>query len=150
MSNAIKDRIFVVLQIILFFVFILNLNFGDFEVSKIIQLFCIVVGAIGFIIIIISIFQLRRGISPFPTPTKNATLITVGLFKYMRHPIYSGIILLFLSAGIYHGSVFKILISFLIFGLLYLKSIHEEKLLLMRFKEYHIYKDKTGRFFPKM
>lgn len=150
MSNTTKDRVFVSLQIILFFAFILNVNLGIFELSLIIQLICFVFGLIGVLLITIALIQLRKSITPFPTPLKNASLITSGIFKYLRHPIYSGIILLFLSSGVYYGSVYKILISFLIFGLLYLKTIHEEKLLEEKFSEYLSYKNKTGRLFPNI
>ena len=150
MSNSMKDRIFVSLQIILFFVFTLNINLGRFKIAGIIMVICFIFAFIGILLIIISIIQLRHSISPFPAPLKNASLITSGLFHYIRHPIYSGIILLFLSIGVYYGSVYKILIFILILGVLCLKSVHEEKLLQERFPEYQLYKNKTGRFFPKI
>jgi protein-S-isoprenylcysteine O-methyltransferase Ste14 len=150
MSNSTKDRIFVSLQIILFFVFALNVNLGRFEIARVIELICFIFVFIGILLIISALFQLRKSIFPFPTPSKNASLITSGIFKYIRHPIYCGIVLLFLSIGVYYGSVYKILISFFIFGVLYLKSIHEEKLLLERFPEYLSYKNRTGRFFPNI
>ncbi len=150
MSNTTKDRVFVGLQITLFFVFVLNVNFGRFKIAWVIELICFIISFIGILLIISALFQLRQSISPFPTPSKNASLITSGIFKYIRHPIYSGIVLLFMSIGVYYGSVYKILIAFLIFGVLYLKSIHEEKLLLERFPEYLSYKHRTGRFFPNI
>ncbi len=138
------------LQIILFFAFVFKVNFGEFELIPVIQLFCIGFGLLGVLLIIIALLQLQDSISPFPTPSKNASLITSAIFKHIRHPIYTGIILILFSTGFYLGSVYKISIALLVFVLLHFKAIYEEELLLDRFSEYHLYMKKTGRFFPKL
>ncbi|MBK5193648.1 MAG: isoprenylcysteine carboxylmethyltransferase family protein, partial [Flavobacteriaceae bacterium] len=75
-------------------------------------------------------------------------LIITGLYKWIRHPIYSGILLLAFSFALYQNSGFKILISFFMLILFYFKTGYEEKQLSLKFPEYKNYKMNTGRFLP--
>ena len=102
----------------------------------------------GFLIVIISIIQLNKSLTPFPTPKENAVLNTKGLYKYVRHPIYAGIIVFTVFFGLYNLSLFKILIGILLFVLFYFKSNYEEKLLLDKFENYTDYIKNTKKFIP--
>lgn len=102
----------------------------------------------GGIIMTLALLQLNKNLSPFPTPKESASLLQNGLFKYMRHPIYTGIILLFLGYSVSQNSVYKLLISLLLVILFYLKSNYEEQLLEQKFPDYKQYRNKTGMFFP--
>ena len=143
-----KDFIFVSLQFLLFLIYTIDSQwfFGFTHPIKYIGL---VFAFLGFLIIILAILQLNKNLSPFPTPKNNSLLIQNGLYKIVRHPIYSGIMLLFLGYGIYKDSVFKLFITALLFILFYLKTNYEEKLLQNKFPEYALYKKKVGRFFIK-
>jgi protein-S-isoprenylcysteine O-methyltransferase Ste14 len=108
----------------------------------------LVIAFFGGIIITLALLQLNKNLSPFPTPKDSASLLQNGLYKYMRHPIYTGIILLFSGYSVYQNSVYKLLISVFLVILFYLKSNYEEQRLEQKFPNYQRYKDKTGRFFP--
>nr|WP_315147284.1 methyltransferase [uncultured Flavobacterium sp.] len=92
--------------------------------------------------------KLNKNLSPFPTPKNNVTLLENGLYKYARHPIYTGIILLVIGFSVYQNSWYKLLISLLLIILFYLKSTYEEERLEQKFPDYKNYKTKTRRFFP--
>jgi protein-S-isoprenylcysteine O-methyltransferase Ste14 len=94
------------------------------------------------------LLQLNKNISPFPTPKDSASLLRNGLYKFMRHPIYTGIILLFSGYSVYQNSFYKLLVSVVLVILFYLKSNYEEQRLQEKFPDYKRYKSKTGRFFP--
>ncbi|UZO80392.1 DUF1295 domain-containing protein [Aquimarina sp. ERC-38] len=145
-----KDKLLVGLQALLFILFLLPFTWYVFEVGYNVMLFCYLAKVVGFLIIIISIFQLRKQLSPFPSPREKGKLITSGIFKYIRHPIYSGILMLFFGSAIYQGSFYKVLISVLLLILFYYKSNYEEQLLANYFKEYGAYQKTTGRFLPKI
>jgi len=102
----------------------------------------------GATIIILALLQLNKNLSPFPTPKKNTALLQNGLFKYIRHPIYTGIILFFTGYSVYQNSFYKLAISMLILVLFYFKSNYEEQRLEQNFPDYKLYKSKTGKFFP--
>lgn len=113
-----------------------------------IQKMGLTIAVFGGIIITLALLQLNKNLSPFPTPKECSSLLQNGLYKYSRHPIYKGIILLFIGFSVYQNSGYKLLISLLLVILFYLKSIYEEERLEQKFHDYKNYKTKTGRFFP--
>ena len=143
-----KDFIFVSIQLLLFVLYFIPLFDWFIEPYLIVKYISIAFAIIGVIIFFIAIIQLDKNLTPFPTPKSNGTLIQSGLYKYIRHPVYSGIILTSLGFGIYNGIVWRIGIGIMLWILFYFKSIYEEKMLSGRFTEYEEYVKKTNRFFP--
>ena len=148
MRRNLKDIILVSIQFVLFLIFTIDFNWSlrFFHGFKIMGL---LMSMAGIIIIVLALLQLNRNISPFPTPKNNAVLLQNGLFKLVRHPIYCGIILLFIGYSLYQNSIFKLIISLLLMILFYYKTQYEEQQLLRKFPEYESYKSNTGKFFPK-
>lgn len=144
-----KDQMFVGIQFILFIIYLFDFT-PFFEVSSLIRSISLAFTGIGVIWVILALLQLNESLSPFPTPKTHGRLKTHGLYKLVRHPIYSGIILSTISYGMYRGSSWKLSISVLLIILFYFKSEYEEKLLVKKFSEYSNYKKKTGRLWPKM
>lgn len=104
------------------------------------------VGGIG--IVLVALIQLKTNLTAFPTPKANGTLIQVGLYKYMRHPIYGGIILSTMGIGLFTGSLWQLSIGVILWILFYFKSSYEERLLSNTYVDYSNYKLTTSRFFP--
>lgn len=63
-------------------------------ISFIIQLLGCTGFASGSIAIVLSIIALREQVSPFLTPVRNQTLVTSGIYRFVRHPMYGGLLLL--------------------------------------------------------
>lgn len=145
-----KDIVYVGIQFLLFAGYLFEVTKLRFEMPEFIQFILLPFIVAGIAIILISFFQLNKNLSPFPSPKENSELITTGLFSRIRHPIYSGILLLAFSFALYQNSGFKILISFFLLILFYFKTGYEEKLLSLKFPEYKNHKMNTGRFFPKI
>jgi protein-S-isoprenylcysteine O-methyltransferase Ste14 len=147
MKKNYKDYWFVSIQFILFFCFIFDFDWS-LKLSLAIQKIGFVIAVFGGIIMTLALLQLNKNISPFPTPKDSASLLRNGLYKFMRHPIYTGIILLFSGYSVYQNSFYKLLVSVVLVILFYLKSNYEEQRLQEKFPDYKRYKSKTGRFFP--
>ena len=145
---AAKDLIFVAIQLILFVFYFTPMIDFHFSISLMMKNISLVFAWIGLAIILIALLQLNKNLTPFPTPKSNSNLIKVGLYKYARHPIYSGIILSTIFFGCYHQSVWKIAIGFLLFFLFLFKSKYEEGMLAKKFFDYADYQRQTFRFFP--
>lgn len=110
--------------------------------------FGVVIFILGAILIVIAVLQLNINLSAFPSPLADSKLIETGVFKFIRHPIYSGLILAFFGYAIVDDSGYKLLISVGLLLWFYFKSLYEEKLLIEKFPEYLEYKKRSGRFFP--
>ncbi|MEJ2041638.1 MAG: isoprenylcysteine carboxylmethyltransferase family protein, partial [Desulfosarcinaceae bacterium] len=75
-------------------------------------------------------------------------LVTGGLFRYVRHPLYSGHFIMFLGSLLLrlHPYTLVLYVVFII-GQIHRAHIEERKLQQV-FPEYQPYKSKTGMFFP--
>ncbi len=146
-----KDILFVTVQLLLFVLYGLPLNLGGTVMLwPIIKASAIVITAVGVGIIGLSLLQLNKNLSPFPSPKQNGQLVQHGLYALIRHPIYTGILFSTIGYALYSGSAFKMVIGLLFYLLFFLKSNYEEAKLEGKFKEYEDYRKKTGRFLPKI
>ncbi len=144
-----KDWIFVIVQFLLFTAYLFEINFLNLEFPEWFRVTCFPFMVLGLVLILLSFFQLGNSLSPFPSPLKRASLITSGVYKYVRHPIYSGILVLLFSIALYKASEYKFLISIFLLILFHFKTIYEESKLLSKFPKYKEYRQVTGKFFPK-
>lgn len=149
MAVSKKDFFFVGLQLALFAAYLLEVPLFDLEVPEQINFLHLAFVVLGAFIVVLGMLQLNKNLSPFPTPKKDSALITSGLFKYVRHPIYTGILIAAFFLAFYLHSGYKLLVFLLLLLLFYSKSIYEEKELLEKFPEYESYMANTGRFIPK-
>jgi protein-S-isoprenylcysteine O-methyltransferase Ste14 len=145
-----KDYLLVGLQGILFVAYVLDITIIDLKIPPKVKGAAFIISGIGALVFMIAMLQLNKNLSPFPTPKSNAQLIQNGLYKYVRHPIYTGILLSFMGYAIYVASLYKLIITILLLFVFIVKSIYEEKKLIGHFNNYVSYKKKTGRFFPKL
>ena len=144
-----KDILFVLVQFLLFVCYIMNWGVLEFEAPAILRYVGIVGVGVGILIVVMGILNLNDSLSSFPSPKKNAGLIQNGIYKYVRHPIYLGILAGTYSYALYAASVDKLFFAFLLNVVFYFKSSYEEELLVARYSSYADYQKTTGRFWPK-
>ena len=105
---------------------------------------------IGFVILALSALALGKSLTAHPIPSKNAVLVTDGLYRFVKHPIYSGLILLgfglTIAGGFFPHAIFFVALVLL----LNYKASFEEKLLASTYAGYNEYSKKTGRFIPRL
>lgn len=143
-----KDIFFVGIQFILFVVYLFRFSKIDLTIPMRLQLTGLIFSIFGIIISLASIFALNKNLSVFPTPKQNSELIQSGIYKYIRHPIYSGILFFTFGFSIYSENTLRLLIFFTLFILFRFKAAYEERLLQDKFSNYVAYKKKTGIFLP--
>ena len=143
-----KDIFFVGIQLILFVGYLFRISKIDFAVPRWLQVAGLFLSVSGIIISLLSIITLNKNLSPFPTPKQNAELIQSGIYKYIRHPIYSGILFITFGYSIYSENTLRLLIFFTLLILFRFKAAYEEKLLQDKFPNYAAYKQTAGIFLP--
>lgn len=149
MNASGKDILFVAGQFLLFAAWLFEIPGWRLNFPNDADWVNLILAAIGIVIIIVSMLQLNKSLSPFPTPKKNSELVVTGLFGYVRHPIYSGILITTFFLAIYLNSGYKLMITVLLTILFYYKSSYEEEQLDKTFPGYESYKASTGRFYPR-
>ena len=141
-------------EIILVFLqfFIISLHFFQWQFipeKQIIQVtpfsyflgFLIII--IAFIILLVAIKDLGSNLSPFPRPIKNSNLVTKGIYRFTRHPMYYSLI--FISFGIFITklSIYYLFLSTSLVLIIKFKIALEEQYLNNKFKNYLLYKNEV-------
>lgn len=122
--------------------------FGGKPTATFLQLMGLVLILSGICVCMIAIWQLRKySLTALPTPLQGAKLLQSGLYKKIRHPIYTGLIAMMSGVVISRFSVIRLLLLLCLVAVLYKKSLFEENELTKTFgKQYTRYKTKTRRF----
>ena len=104
---------------------------------------------LGLVIILWARVVLGSNWSIITTLKEKHKLVKRGPYKYVRHPMYSGFILLFLGIGLWINSIISYLIVVALSFSCWLSGKREEKLLTEHFgKEYIEYKKHTKALIP--
>lgn len=80
---------------------------------------------------------------------ENHKLVTQGAYRFVRHPLYAGLIWMFLGAALVFQNWAALAATVLVFfpGVYY-RGKQEEKALSAKFPDYSEYRNRTGMFFP--
>ncbi|WP_269622799.1 methyltransferase family protein [Prochlorococcus marinus] len=103
---------------------------------------------IGLYRSILSLISLGASLSPLPEPKKSANLVTTGLYKYCRHPLYQSILIMSASYGFYRFSLIHLTLFILLSAVLIIKARIEENKLKQIHKEYKNYIFDVPAIFP--
>lgn len=149
MSDTIKSWTFVIIQALLFGLLIIP---KDNRVSTSSTLFVIgsIILSVGATILLISLYDLRKSLTPLPLPKKNGELQIHGLYRFVRHPMYVGVLVLSLGILVLYYSILNCIILIALYVLFSVKARYEEKLLTARYPEYKGYIQRTPRFIPRV
>ena len=95
------------------------------------------------IVMLIAIKDLGSNLSPFPKPIVNGNLITSGIYRFIRHPMYYSLILISFGFFITKLSFYHLGLTLILALIIKFKIILEEKYLNKKFKNYFLYTDKV-------
>ncbi len=98
---------------------------------------------ISTIVMLISVKDLGSNLSPFPRPIINGNLITSGIYRFIRHPMYYSLILISFGLFLTKLSFYHLCLTISLALIIKFKIILEEKYLNKKFKNYFIYTDKV-------
>lgn len=145
-----RAALFVLIQFILFGVFALLLIAFPAGGGQV---------ALGFALVIVAFAIIGLGILEHlsrnralpnitPTPNQSAGLVDTGVYKWIRHPLYSGVILGAFGAALAHGHIVPLIMSLVFVVFFSFKARYEESLLRGFYPTYAEYMTRTGRFIP--
>ncbi len=82
---------------------------------------------------------------------KEQSLVQSGMYKYVRHPLYASLFVMFYGGCLVYRSLPGFaMVTFIFVPFMYYRAKQEEMLLKEKFPEYENYKRKTGMFLPKI
>ena len=140
----------IILVFLQFFIIILHFFRWEFIPEKqIIQVtpFSYFVGfliiIIALIILLVAIKDLGRNLSPFPRPINNSNLVTKGIYRFTRHPMYYSLIFISFGVFITKLSFYYLFLSISLSLIIKFKIALEEQYLKNKFKNYLFYKNEV-------
>lgn len=93
---------------------------------------------------------LGDNLTPMPSPKQDATLVQSGIYRHVRHPIYSSLILLSFGWSLLRNNTTGLVFSAVLASLLDRKASYEEELLSQRFSDYPSYRRRVAKFLPRI
>ena len=109
-----------------------------------------VAAGVGIVVMLVAGATLGRGLTAAPLPNARAVLRTGGLYRLVRHPIYSGLLLLSLALTLTSASLWILSAYTALVVLINVKARWEERHLERRFTDYAAYVARTPRFLPRL
>lgn len=95
--------------------------------------------------------SLGKNITDSVVTRREHKLVTFGPYRYVRHPFYLVLLFFVVSGSLIAANWYFALLGGLVFILLALRTGKEEAKLLERFgDEYRAYKQRTGKFMPRL
>ena len=113
------------------------------QVTPISYFMGILIIIIDFIIMLVAIKDLGRNLSPFPRPITNSNLVTTGIYRFTRHPIYYSLIFISFGFFIINLSIYYLCLSISLALIMKFKIVLEEQYLNNKFKNYLLYKNEV-------
>ncbi len=102
----------------------------------------------GIVVVGVGLSNLGRSATPLPTPVQDGELRSTGLYRYVRHPIYSGVMAIAVGSAIPSGSLAIATATLALVAWLAMKARWEERRLELRYPGYAAYATRTPRFIP--
>ncbi|ABB57264.1 methyltransferase family protein [Synechococcus elongatus] len=91
---------------------------------------------------------LGDSLSPLPAPHAESTLVQTGIYAWIRHPLYSGLMIGSLGWAIALWSLSQAAVSLALIGVLIGKARLEERWLRDRYSDYVDYQTRVKAFIP--
>jgi len=104
----------------------------------------------GLALVYAGIWQLRRAraLSVLPRPLEAGSFVSSGPYRFIRHPIYAGLVLAGIGIAVLRLSPVIAALTLALFVVLDLTRRREEAWLLERYPEYDSYRRRTRALIP--
>lgn len=147
-----RAQLYVVGQFVLFAILALSLIVFPLGQTPLLHLIGLILIVAAFVVLALAIreFRLRNAMLPniTPTPDSHAALVSSGIYGYVRHPIYSAVLLGAIGVALAHGHFAVMGVALVMVVFFSAKARYEESLLRTVYPGYSNYMTHTGRFLP--
>ena len=147
LKSSKKEFLLVISQFIIILFHFLEFNLfnqkiiqEEFLIIKYISNFLI---TLALIFIVFSVRQLGKSLSPMPRPKENSKLITSGIYRFFRHPMYYSLIIISFSFFLKSLTIYSLILSILLTIIISNKIKIEEEYLTRKYNNYTLYKNEV-------
>jgi protein-S-isoprenylcysteine O-methyltransferase Ste14 len=104
--------------------------------------------ALGLLFIFTAFLSIGKTIQIAPQPKTSGHLVSKGIYRYFRHPIYTGILLVVIGLFLRKPTLLVAIVGLGVILFLLVKVRFEEKLLAIRYSEYAEYRKTAWGVIP--
>jgi protein-S-isoprenylcysteine O-methyltransferase Ste14 len=109
----------------------------------------VAIGAAAGCLLVWTLVNLGKNLTDTVVTRKAHTLVTVGPYRWVRHPFYDAVASAVLANSLVAANWFLLATGAFLITMIVIRTRREEEHLLARFGDsYRSYMDRTGRFFP--
>jgi protein-S-isoprenylcysteine O-methyltransferase Ste14 len=108
----------------------------------------LVLCALGLLVMLAAFRSLGGAIQIAPEPRAQAQLVTGGIYRWLRHPIYTAIVMVVIGLFLRKPTWLVAIAALIVVIFLVIKSRYEETLLIARYPEYATYREHTTGVLP--
>jgi protein-S-isoprenylcysteine O-methyltransferase Ste14 len=111
----------------------------------------VAVGILGGLLLIWTLHTLGTNLTDTVVTRKAHRLVMHGPYLWVRHPFYDSVALLVPAVFLITANGFFLVAGGVVLALIYIRTRKEEELLIARFGDhYRAYRERTGRFLPRL
>lgn len=147
-AGLITNLIIVTPFLIAFILFVFQGYFGTYESTLVTLIAGVVITTLGILGYIVSMLYLWKNWSFSASIREGHKMVKTGPYRYIRHPIYFSLILVFAGSGLLVSNYVIILCTSIVGFVYYLRARKEEQLLKEEFPEYSKYINETKMLIP--
>ena len=137
-----------ILQLVLFAVILFAPRIIPLDLPLWLRILGLAIIAVGGVFGTGGVLALGRNLTPFPKPIEGGTLVTSGVYRWVRHPIYTGLILGTLGWSLWNENLLGVGLAVLLFVFFDLKSRREERWLMEAYPGYAQYRHRVRKLIP--
>ena len=108
----------------------------------------LLLGAVGGVLALGGLFSLGKNLTAVPKPKENAHMVEHGAYRWVRHPIYSGIILGAFGLALLRAGWLGVLYALILLLFFDIKSRKEEEWLREKYVDYAAYQQRVKKLIP--
>ena len=108
----------------------------------------IVLLVLGGLVSLVAVLHLGSNLTPLPHPKEGATLVVTGMYRFVRHPIYLGVILMAIGFALFMQGWLTLVEALALVVFFDIKSRREEVWLAEHFPDYAAYQQRVRKLIP--
>ncbi len=150
MSRRLRSRLYATIQMALFLAFAIAffIRTPPLFLSGNVRVLGGAVCVLGALLILLGFVSLRAVVQIAPEPRHDGHLVRSGIYRWLRHPMYTGILALIVGLFLRRPTIAVAIVGAAVIAFLVVKTRFEETLLNERYREYSEYRKHTAGILP--